>query len=154
MATISASPESVAGSLRGTVTLPASRPSWYRPRPERAAGAGATVSPDEADTRTAKRLLAAGIVVFMLALGLSGLMASAGSHIAAVLPAHASTAAAAESAAMPAWTVSAGDTLWSIARATDPEADPRVTVGRLREVNGLSDEHVLQVGEVLQVPSR
>jgi Tfp pilus assembly protein FimV len=74
--------------------------------------------------------------------------------VAAVADAPADHSAPVESVAYPAWTVGPGDSLWSIARATAPEADPRATVQVLRTLNGLSPQHVLQVGEVLQLPMR
>jgi LysM repeat protein len=58
----------------------------------------------------------------------------------------------AESAAYPAWTVAPGDTLWSIARTVAPEADPRAVVLQLQVLNAFGPDHVLQVGEVLQMP--
>lgn len=60
--------------------------------------------------------------------------------------------AVAESAAYPAWTVQSGDTLWSIARAVVPQADPRAVVLQLQVLNDLAPGHVLQIGEVLQLP--
>lgn len=58
-----------------------------------------------------------------------------------------------ESAAYPAWTVRSGDTLWSIAERTRPEADPRAVVLQIRVLNGLSAGRTLQAGDVLQLPS-
>jgi LysM repeat protein len=100
------------------------------------------------------RLAAAIIGLFVLTLALSGLVARAASTVAAVGQAPAQRSSLVESAAYPAWTVGPGDSLWSIARATAPGADPRATVQVLRTLNGLSPQHVLQVGEVLQLPTR
>lgn len=61
--------------------------------------------------------------------------------------------APAESAAHPAWTVQGGQTLWSIAATVAPDVDPRRTVQRIRELNALPTGHVLQVGEVLLLPT-
>ena len=58
-----------------------------------------------------------------------------------------------ESTAYPAWTVSTGDTLWTIAERTRPEADPRAVVLQIQVLNGITTEHVLQAGDVLQLPA-
>lgn len=47
--------------------------------------------------------------------------------------------------------VQPGDTVWSIARALAPGADPRDLVGRIRDLNGLTDAMVV-AGQVLVVP--
>lgn len=57
----------------------------------------------------------------------------------------------AEGVAVPAWTVSPGDTLWGIAQALRPDVDPRITVERIREANG-GDLQILQPGRVLLLP--
>jgi LysM repeat protein len=95
-----------------------------------------------------------GLVTFVLTIALSGILARAATQMAAVSVSAEPRVAAAESAAYPAWTVAPSDTLWSIAQATAPGADPRATVEVLRALNGLADDHVLQVGEVLQIPAR
>lgn len=59
---------------------------------------------------------------------------------------------AVETGAYPAWTVSTGDTLWAIAQATRPDADPRAVVLQIQALNGITSGHVLQAGEVLQLP--
>ena len=48
--------------------------------------------------------------------------------------------------------VEPGDTLWGIAERVAPEADPRATVRRLAEANGLATT-VLVPGMQIQVPS-
>jgi LysM repeat protein len=47
--------------------------------------------------------------------------------------------------------VEPGQTLWQIAGEIAPGADPRITVGRLIEINGLDDPDV-RVGQRLFVP--
>lgn len=49
-------------------------------------------------------------------------------------------------------TVEPGDTLWQIARRAAPAADPRATVERIIEINGLSGGGV-QAGRSLAVPA-
>lgn len=49
-------------------------------------------------------------------------------------------------------TVSPGDSLWSIAQRSDPGADPRVMVEKIRGLNGLSGDAIV-AGAVLQVPT-
>jgi Tfp pilus assembly protein FimV len=57
-----------------------------------------------------------------------------------------------ETAAYPAWSVATGDTLWTIAQRTRPQADPRAVVLQIQVLNGISTDHVLQAGDVLQLP--
>ena len=47
--------------------------------------------------------------------------------------------------------VQAGESLWQIAQAIAPETDPRETVTRIRDLNGLGDRPV-RAGESLVVP--
>ena len=49
-------------------------------------------------------------------------------------------------------TVQAGETLWGIAVEVAPETDPRATIERLRELNGLGTD-VVQAGQRLVVPA-
>ena len=49
-------------------------------------------------------------------------------------------------------TVRPGETLWSIAERVRPEADPRATIARIRDMNGL-ESSVAQAGQVLLVPA-
>ena len=44
-----------------------------------------------------------------------------------------------------------GQSLWSIAEAYDPNADPRVIIGDIQQLNSMSGDQ-LQPGEVLRVP--
>ncbi|MQA93702.1 MAG: LysM peptidoglycan-binding domain-containing protein [Streptosporangiales bacterium] len=60
----------------------------------------------------------------------------------------ASTAAGAESTY-----VQNGDTLWAVAERTRPEVDPRVTVARIRDLNGLEGT-LVQPGQRLVLPAR
>lgn len=48
--------------------------------------------------------------------------------------------------------VQPGDTAWTIAEEVAPDADPRVTIDRIKELNGLSDLGSLRVGDRLVVP--
>jgi len=48
-------------------------------------------------------------------------------------------------------TVTAGDTLWSLAERVDPDADPRDLIAAIMTLNGLSSPAV-QPGQVLRVP--
>ncbi|MQY08378.1 LysM peptidoglycan-binding domain-containing protein [Actinomadura macrotermitis] len=49
--------------------------------------------------------------------------------------------------------VEPGETLWEIAVRADPHADPRVTVRRITDLNGLSGS-IIQPGQRLRVPVR
>ena len=49
-------------------------------------------------------------------------------------------------------TVHPGETLWQIARSVAPADDPRDTVDRIRDLNGL-DTTVVQAGQRLVVPA-
>ena len=48
-------------------------------------------------------------------------------------------------------TVAPGDSLWSVAEAHDPHADPRLVIERILELNSLTGDQV-RPGEVLWVP--
>jgi hypothetical protein len=48
-------------------------------------------------------------------------------------------------------TVVQGRTLWQIARTIDPRTDPRITIERIRELNGLPDSSV-RAGQELLIP--
>jgi LysM repeat protein len=63
------------------------------------------------------------------------------------------TVASTESAAPPRDTVvvEPGETLWQIARDIAPDVDPRITVGRIIEINGLDSVQV-RVGQQVLVP--
>ena len=49
-------------------------------------------------------------------------------------------------------TVRPGETLWVIAERVRPDADPRATIARIRDMNGL-ESSVAQAGQVLLVPA-
>ena len=49
--------------------------------------------------------------------------------------------------------VHSGDTLWSIARAAAPEADPRGTIEAVRDMNNLSADAPLVPGQLLTLPA-
>jgi len=44
-----------------------------------------------------------------------------------------------------------GQSLWSLAEAYDPDADPRLTIQRIQQLNSMTGDQ-LQAGEVLWVP--
>jgi len=48
-------------------------------------------------------------------------------------------------------TVGPGDTLWSIAAQASPSADPRVTVQRIIDLNGLGGS-IVQPGQRIAIP--
>ena len=48
-------------------------------------------------------------------------------------------------------TVAQGRTLWQIARSIAPTTDPRITVERIRELNGLPDS-AIRAGQELVIP--
>ncbi|MFK4730056.1 LysM peptidoglycan-binding domain-containing protein [Agromyces mediolanus] len=50
-------------------------------------------------------------------------------------------------------TVGAGDTLWEIAEAADPGADPRVVIDDIIRLNGL-DSSVVEPGQRLALPAQ
>lgn len=50
-------------------------------------------------------------------------------------------------------TIAAGDTLWALAAAVDPGADPRPMVDRIMQLNDLASAEVA-VGTVVLVPAR
>ncbi len=99
-------------------------------------------------------LLVAGLLIaFALTLLASVLTGPAGARVAGpqTVP---QGPVVAESAAYPAWTIHAGDTLWSIATQVAPDADPRAVALQLQVLNGLQSGDVLQPGQVLQVPAQ
>ncbi|MFC4052339.1 LysM peptidoglycan-binding domain-containing protein [Actinomadura syzygii] len=49
--------------------------------------------------------------------------------------------------------VGPGDTLWGIASAADPGADPRRVVQRIIDLNGLGGDPIVLPGQELRLPS-
>lgn len=49
-------------------------------------------------------------------------------------------------------TVKSGDTLWAVAGDVAPDADPRVTVEQIKELNGLRSAGDIRPGDLLVVP--
>jgi hypothetical protein len=155
MATISASPEVVTSGLQAW--LDRTRPQPVTGLVDLSDGSRRAEVPDSAGAEdridVPWRLVAAIVAAFLVTLLFSGTLARLASTAMAV-GAPVAAAAPAESAAYPAWTVATGETLWSIAAVTAPQADPRDEVFEIRSLNGLPADHVLQVGEVLQLPPR
>ena len=50
------------------------------------------------------------------------------------------------------WVVQPGETLWQVAAAVAPDTDPRETVARILELNGLPDASI-RTGQTLLVPA-
>ena len=48
--------------------------------------------------------------------------------------------------------VQPGQSLWSIATAIDPSADPRATIHQIKALNSL-DGSVVRVGQAIKVPA-
>ncbi|WP_433335623.1 LysM peptidoglycan-binding domain-containing protein [Spirillospora sp. CA-294931] len=46
------------------------------------------------------------------------------------------------------------ETLWEIAERNDPKADPRITVQRIRDLNGLGSTSIVQPGQHLRLPAK
>ena len=116
-----------------------------RPRPVPPAGAGAGRPAATELTYRRRRAAAAGIVV-ALVVAVQGLLAVLGGEgaperlRAPMAPDRFST-----------HIVQPGDTLWTIARAADPDGDPRPLVDRLVAERGTA---VLHVGERIALPER
>lgn len=49
--------------------------------------------------------------------------------------------------------VGPGDTLWGIAAAADPGTDPRRTVQRIMDLNGLGGDPVVRPGQEIRLPA-
>lgn len=45
-----------------------------------------------------------------------------------------------------------GDTVWTIAEQVAPDADPRATIDRIKDLNGLDDLGAVRIGDRLVVP--
>lgn len=109
--------------------------------PVRSAGARTAVAPD-ATLRLTRRgrllvtLLCSALVLAVAVVGARTALADT----ATVAPATTQV------------TVLPGQTLWGIASAADPAADPRDAVIEIRDLNGLPDSQVF-AGQVLTVPA-
>ncbi|WP_285696642.1 LysM peptidoglycan-binding domain-containing protein [Actinomadura sp. NBRC 104412] len=55
--------------------------------------------------------------------------------------------------AVPTDVVGFGETLWGVAERNDPGGDPRITVQRIADLNGLSGS-IVHPGQRLRVPAR
>jgi nucleoid-associated protein YgaU len=86
-------------------------------------------------------LLALVTLLFAVALAATGGFARAGDDRSAAAGPVATT-----------WVVQPGETLWQVAEAVAPGEDPRETVARIVELNGLADASVT-VGQSLLVPA-
>ncbi|MER7543848.1 LysM peptidoglycan-binding domain-containing protein [Spirillospora sp. NPDC127506] len=49
--------------------------------------------------------------------------------------------------------VEPGDTLWGIASSADPGADPRLTVQRILDLNGLNGDPTVRPGQEIRLPA-
>lgn len=112
---------------------PASRP-VRRPRPAAAS--------------SSLRLTRRGRVVIALA---SILMLFGVTVVSGAFTADAGSSAAEQGRATGVVVVQAGESLWQIAQAIAPQADPRETVTTIRELNGLGDTTVVP-GQSIVVP--
>lgn len=161
MATISASPSVTTDVLTGTrqrQRAPLSTPGdwsdwsdWLR----RGAQAPADASRPRPSLKdglqdTSVRMLLLVVAVFVTALAVSAFAGhpATGTGTPTSMP-----AGPVETAAYPAYTVTTGDTLWSIAEQVSPEVDPRAVVLQLRVLNNMAPQDSLQVGDVLLLPS-
>lgn len=125
-----------------TLTAPICRPSRSRGGQWRSPSARPVGNPAGPARLTRRGRLAVTLLLLALAVAVIGLLATSAAaggqrpsgHVAASV------------------TVRPGETLWQIALTARPDDDPRVTVERIREMNGL-DESPLQAGQALFVPS-
>ena len=115
---------------------PAHRPITAVPRPRAAARRGQAASPALRITRRGRLVVLAVALLVVLLPGAWRAMATAQVEG----PAHESVM------------VQPGDTLWGIAAAIDPGADPRSLIAEIREVNGLT-QYGLKPNKVLLFPT-
>ncbi|MFC3272811.1 LysM peptidoglycan-binding domain-containing protein [Agromyces mediolanus] len=106
---------------------------------------------DFAGARTRLRLTRRGRVVFTT-LGALPLVIWAALSVLGAGVAAADDAVGGPGASFDYVTVGAGDTLWEIAEATDPGADPRVVIDDIIRLNGL-DSSVVEPGQRLALPA-
>lgn len=104
-----------------------------------------TPAPAERPLRLTRRgRLALSLAALACVLTVAGVAYSSGGE---------TSAASTRSRSSPATAVvRPGDTLWQIARQADPQADPRVTVDRIIELNGLAGAP-LRPGQRLLLPA-
>jgi hypothetical protein len=93
-------------------------------------------------TRRGRIVVAATAALLVTAISLTAAVAQAVSHPAA-------PRAARQDAALVV--IRPGQTLWSVAESADPDADPRLVIQRIIDLNGLTG-YVIQPGERLWVP--
>ncbi|MBW8487630.1 LysM peptidoglycan-binding domain-containing protein [Actinomadura parmotrematis] len=93
------------------------------------------------------------LVTFVAAVLLAALWATAGRGARAGSGARPASDRAPGGPRVVSVVVGPGDTLWDIALRTDPHADPRRTVRRISDLNGLSGS-IVQPGQRLRVPAR
>ena len=124
---------------------PAVLPRYVRPRRSRRVGRPGPTVPGPAEVRITRRGRLA-LTVAVTAGGLAvGIVAQAapvhgGPPLEAVSPGPVATVV-----------VQPGDTLWAIAVRADPQADPRPTVARIADLNGLTGATV-RPGQRLRLP--
>jgi LysM domain len=132
--------------VRACSAVSLAQPPAVPPHPVQVPPRAATASPPLRLTGRGRSVVAAcGVVVATLLWFAVATAAHASAHGAPATPA---------AAAKPALTrvvVQPGQTLWSIATAADPSADPRLVVQRIVTVNKLSSESVA-AGQRLWVP--
>lgn len=102
--------------------------------------------------RAPLRLTRRGRVAAVLGVLLLALLVSALVFALAMGPAAGRSAAPAPAGSAPTLTVQPGDTLWAIASRVAPKADPRVTVQKIIDRNGLAGVSI-EAGQVLVLPS-
>ncbi len=126
-----------------------------------------TIAPWAADTAVAAirltgrgRAILGALLAVVAVIAAAGLLLGAGSRpgvVAADAAAADSAAAGLDGAALAALglarahVVAQGDTLWDLAVALDPAADPRPMVDRIQQLNGLQGSQ-LAIGQRLWVP--
>jgi len=142
MATITAAP-AVLGSHRAVRSAGSARPA----RATATAPRAAATKPQVRLTRRGRLVGAAALVLAVAALLLGAM--------AVLLGPMATPAAAGAAASHPAaatYVVQPGQTLWAIATAIAPNADPRETITTLREANNLTTSDVY-AGQRLVIPA-
>ena len=108
--------------------------------------ARAVVPPAAGDRGAALRLTRRGRAVVVLLAAVVGAGALLGLTAPATATGDPGSVAVAERV-----TVRPGETLWEIAERARPGVDPRQTIARIRDMNGLTSS-VAQAGQVLLVP--